>query len=292
MTFFLTKVKLAHLCREWTDTVPLDTSKLMQISYEHIIALDEKLKDFFSDLPFFFKVDAGSRRQSRPLETVYPKISIMRYCITAAAHSRRCRLHQKFLLRQSSDPRYAYSRQACLESARAVIQVYDDRQEDGDPPSIAKARMGMAVHYTHLALVVMVMDLCFNKDKADHEQRKVEVRTALQMLEGARNISPLLGRSLDSLWEILWKHEVPLIDMASSTTKYATAPSEYPADYSQDLLEDVDLLSARFEAGVHDPMVGVDTSFDEFWQLAGETTTDIDLVSWDKLFSALDSRPF
>lgn len=29
------------------------------------------------------------------------------------------------------------------------------------------ARMGIAVHFTYLALVVMVMDLCFNSDELD-----------------------------------------------------------------------------------------------------------------------------
>ena len=47
--------------------------------------------------------------------------------------------------------------------------------------------MGMAVHYTHLALVVIVMDLCFNKNEPDHEERKGEVKAALNTLEALFN---------------------------------------------------------------------------------------------------------
>jgi hypothetical protein len=116
------------------DTLPQETYKLTKLPYEHILALDKKLEDFLSDLPFFFRLDAESRQQSKALETIYPKIPNLRYCITTAAHSKRCKLHQRFLLRQSWDPRYAYSRRACLESARAVIQIYADLSESSHPP--------------------------------------------------------------------------------------------------------------------------------------------------------------
>jgi hypothetical protein len=277
MTFFLARVRLAHLCRELTDTVPLETSKLMEMPYEHIIALDKRLEDFTSSLPFFLRLDAESREKSKILESVYPKIPIMRYCITTAAHSRRCRLHQKFLLRQSSDPRYAYSRQACLESARAVIQTYDDSRGGHDSPSMATARMGMAVHFTHLALVVMVMDLCFNGDESGEDERRVEVKAALQMLEDdARDVSPLLSRSLSSLCEILQKYNVYLPDLAASTEPQG----------SSDPLNDVHMQSTQLDLDAHD------TSSDQFWQIATQSETNLDLDTWDNLFSALDSRPF
>lgn len=51
---------------------------------------------------------------------------------------------------------------------------------------MAPELMGMVVHYTHLALVVMVMDLCFNRDEADEVQIKGEVKRALQMFEDGK----------------------------------------------------------------------------------------------------------
>lgn len=110
MTFFLEKIRLAHLCREMADNVPLETSKLMQLSYEYMVALDKKLEDFILSLPFFFRNDAESRQKSKGLESIYPRIPVLRYCVLTAAHSRQCKPHQKLLLRQSWDPRYAYSR--------------------------------------------------------------------------------------------------------------------------------------------------------------------------------------
>lgn len=292
MAFFLARVRLAHLCRELTDTVPLETSKLLRIPYEHIINLDKRFEDFLADLPFFFRLDAESRERSKPLEMVYSKIPIMRYCITTAAHTRRCRLHQKFLLRQSSDPRYAYSRRVCLESARAVIQIYEDPQEEDDSKITAIARMGMAAHYTHMALVVMVMDLCYNMDDTGEDERRAEVKAALQMLENARHVSPLLGRSLDALREILRKHNVDLTGPAEPTTDGAAGLTQEAEADRPDLLSYTETQPAGL--GLDFPELGgsIDASFDEFWQIAAQNEMDLDTTAWDNLFSALDTRPF
>ncbi|OTB00746.1 hypothetical protein M426DRAFT_26226 [Hypoxylon sp. CI-4A] len=272
--FFLERIRLAHLCREIADIVPPETSKLLHLPYDHIIALDKKLEGFISNLPFFLKHDAKSRAQSKPLEIVYSHIPVMRYSITNAAHSRRCKLHQKFLLRQSSNPRYAYSRRVCLESARAVLQGYEAPSED-DSPSYVTARMGIAMHYTHLALVVMVMDLCFNKDEANESDIKAEVREALQKFEEAKHISPLPSRFLTSLRSMLQRHKVYL--------------DESPTHTAIGLVNE--LQSTQFEQDVHYPEIPFDASFDEFWQFTSQSEANIDLTTWDNLFSALDSRP-
>jgi hypothetical protein len=288
MTFFLARVQLAYLCREVTDVVPIETSKLIKIPYELIAALDRKFEDYFSRLPFFFRLDAESRKQSKALEVVYPKIGIMRYCILTAAHSRRCRLHQKFLLRQSFNPNYALSRWACLESARAVIRLYEDPRGEEKGHSMAKARMGMAVHFTHLALVVMVMDLCFNGNEADHEERKIEVKAALQMLEHQRHISLLLGRCLDSLYEILQKHKVYLPELETSSHE-----SIIPLQESQNVAFDVpEMETTHFELDFERGNSGLESHFDEFWQIAEQNDTDFDQATWDNIFSVLNSRPF
>lgn len=166
----------------------------MRTPYEHVTMMDRKFEDFFSSPPFFFRPDTESRQKSRAIESFYPKIPLLRYRITTSTHSRRWRLHQKFLLRKSFDPRYAYSRKACLDSARAVIQSLQDGMGAGD--AFYMARMGIVVHFTHLALVVMVMDLCFNRDESDQAEIKGEVKVALQILENAKEVSSFLNRSL------------------------------------------------------------------------------------------------
>lgn len=288
MSFFLERVRLARLCREMADTVPLNTSKLMQMPYEQIMSLDAKFQDYISSLPFFFKLDAESLQRSKSLETIYPRIHISRYCITTEAHTRRCKLHQKFLHRQSRDPRYAYSRQACLESARAVVHGYRGLQQH-ESGSIEPELMGIAVHFTHLALVVMVMDLCFNRDEADEAEVRAEVKSALQMFKDARNASPLLAQSLTSLSDVLRQHKVHLADQ--SITANSNSVGLAPDETMCDAFNDPSNTDQQLGLVAEDPGVTYNTQFEYFWQSALVEELNTDTLSWDNLFSALDSRP-
>lgn len=290
MTYMLERLRLAHLCRELADSVPMDSSRLEQMPYEQVIDLDKKLVHFISTLPFFFKIDTECRQRAKPLETLYPNIPILRYCITRAAHSRRCKLHHRFLLRQSSDPRYAYSRQACLESARAVIQSHRSLAEDG-MPWVKAARMGIAVHYVHLALVVLVMDLCFNRDQVDEEEIRAEVKATLQMFEDAKHVSPLLGRFLKSICGVTSKHKVyprEACDSASSSETLHNS-TDHTADFNP--LGDEGLPTDQLDfSGPDAGITPQPPSFDEFWDNAMQGEPDFDLSAWGALFSSLDSQ--
>jgi len=289
MTYFLERIRLAHLCREMVDVVPRDTCKLFQMPYEQIIRLDRKLKDFISNLPFFFRLDPESRQKSKPLEVIYPNIPIMRYSITKAAHSRRCKLHQRFLLRQAHNPRYSYSRQACLESARVVLQGYEDLSRE-DFSSYDEPRMGIAMHYIHLALVVMVMDVCFNKDEIDEAERKAEVQAALEKFGQAKATSPLLCRYLHSLCNILTKHGVCLPASSTSTINHeATFDNAINPNSSDATVED-QMQTNLLEFDTDDPDF-FKNSLDEFWDFTVQNEPNLDVLSWDNLFSTLDSRP-
>ncbi|KAI1747076.1 fungal-specific transcription factor domain-containing protein [Xylaria castorea] len=290
VTFLLARIRLAHLSREYTDTIPLETSRLMRVPYEHIVSFDQKLKDFLMELPYFFRLDEESRQRSKHLEAVYTKIPMMRYCILAAAHSRRCRLHQKFLVRMSSNPQYDYSRRVCLDSARAVIQLYEEPKAEGESP-LETARMAMAVHYTHLALVIQVMDLCFNRVDADYDERKKEVFKTLQMLAGARTISPLLDRSLNSVVEVLRKHKVWLSEQSlTSDSPQNSANQPYEVNLYGFEGSDANLLQHNMEIG--EGALAIVPSINDFWHSANQFEMEFDSTTWDNLFSTLDSRPF
>ncbi|KAF8847308.1 hypothetical protein BDZ45DRAFT_699308 [Acephala macrosclerotiorum] len=297
MSYFLHRLRLAHLSREIADTIPLDTTKLLQLPYSQIISLDKKLQDYLSSLPFFFKLDSESRKRSIPLEIIYPKIPISRYCTSIEAHSRRFKLHQRFLLRQLVNPQYAYSRRACLESARAVVNAYEDLREHYSV-STRPDLMGIAVHFTHLALVTMVMDLCFNKEEGDEEGMKAEVKAALEMFEDSRHASPLLGRFLSSLSDVLLKRKVQLTDSSTTANNGVTnadIAEEMMLDHSSmnELSYEDQMQFHQFGLDMENPNIILDASasFDEFWQNAMQGEPNLDSNAWDDLFSGLNSRP-
>jgi hypothetical protein len=287
MSFFLSRLRLAHLSREMADTIPLSTSALMTIPYSQIVALDQKLQDLISSLPYFYRLDQESRRLTKPLETIYPKLSTQRYVLTTEHHSRRWKLHQRFLVRQSISPQHIYSRNACLESARAVIQGYADLKNCENSKGMAPELMGMVVHYTHLALVVMVMDLCFNRDENDEAEIKGEVKRALQMFEDGKEKSPLLARFLGSLKDVLGKHKVQLTDLPMVPIR-----TESSASLGNEMvLDGLDTNSMLDSLGMQDSGFVFDASFDEFWQAAMQGEMNSDQLTWDNLFSELDGQP-
>jgi hypothetical protein len=279
MTFFLARIQLAELCRDMTDTVPGETSKAMTVPYEHVVTLDRRFTELLSNLPFFLRLDHNSREQSRMLEDIYPRVPFMRHCLAMAIYSKRCRLHYRFLIRQGSDPRFTYSRDACIESARTVIQLFDEPLGVSGTAQMEKARMGLVVHSTYLALLIMVMDLCVNRNVPDDEARKLEVGSIMTRLERLKPISPLLSRCLDALENILLKYEItlqePVLSSAPDSNSWGdtTMQDHMPFD------------------SVEQGSVELDMSFDAFWQtMAMQSEADPDVVDWESMFSTLDSR--
>lgn len=281
MTFFLARIQLAEICRDMTDTLPGATSKLMLAPYEQVVALDRRFAELISNLPYFFRLDHNSREQSRMLEEIYPRVPFMRNCLAMAIYSKRCRLHHKFLIHQDLDARFAYSRDVCIESARTVIGLYDEPSGPLDNVQIEKSRMGLVVQSTYLALLVIVMDLCVNRDAPDEEGRKIEVGEIIARLERLRPTSPLLGRCLDALENILLKHRImlqePVLWSASDNDplRNPTTPDDMPV------------------GGIEEVPVDLDLPFDNFWRtMTAQIENESNAVDWDSMFSTLDSRPF
>lgn len=166
-----------------------------------------------------------------------------------------------------------------------MIQGYADLKNFENSKGMAPELMGMVVHYTHLALVVMVMDLCFNRDEADEVQIKGEVKRALQMFEDGKEISPLLGRFLGSLKDVLGKHKVQLIDLPMVSVEHAVNAG------AGMVLDGLNTNSMLDLLGMQDSDFVFDASLDEFWQAAMQGETNSDQLAWDNLFSELDGQP-
>lgn len=281
-TVFLERIRLAQICREITDTVPLNTNALLQMPYERIIALDQKLKNFLATMSPFLLEDYPNREI---LETIYPQLPSWRYCIAKAAHSRRWKLNQPFLLRQSLNPCYSYSRNACLESAQAVIRGYASLVGHDETSSLL-TRTGIAVHFTHLALSILIMDLCFNRPEADVGQIKRDIAMAFKIFADAPTVSPLLAKSMASLKAMLKRNNIELSE-ASSCDEIDRLNDDQGTSRSIS-----ELTGGETPFGRHsEEGASLDTSFDTFWNMALQDNGNMDLNDWDGLFSTLDNRP-
>jgi len=287
MSYFIYRIRLAEICREIIDSLPASSRKLSHLCYDDVLSLDRKLEVYLSDLPGFLQTDPEPQihEDVQNLEMTNHHIASLRYFINAAAHSRRCKLHQPFLIRQSVDSRYEYSRKVCLESARAVIQsqqaihvIYRARTDQ---------RLGAVVYFMHLSVIVLVMDLCFNKDRADQTQLKAEVKAAFKMFEDITGISPLPGRLLGSLLSTLQKHKVQLPESDSSNS-IQTAPN-IPIFTSVNASNIDQNTTSMEQIQADDWNILEDSQFEDFWQSALQDQ-NLDTLQWDHLFTDIESR--
>jgi hypothetical protein len=213
MSYYIQRIKISDICRAVVDVLPLSRTEVNAVDYQDIIALDERFEIFFQELPPFFKVDPVSLRESAHLMLQRPYLQIQRFALLMIAQTRRCKLHQAFLIRHSVERHYDYSREISLKSAQAVIRMRALFQCEVEGTYIAATvnHTGV-VYHIFIATVVLVMDLCFNKgvDTESEAERKSEVAAAIKMLEEAKQQSAVVKHSLEALTDVLHKHKVKL----------------------------------------------------------------------------------
>lgn len=290
MTYFMQRLRLGELSRELVDTLPM---KITGASHDQVMALDAKIQDFISSLPYFFRVDPESLNEAKDLETIYPAITIQRFTLMSNTLSKRCKIHQPFMIRQSLDRRFAFSRSACLDSARTIMKLQREMPcSDLYLPYTATRNVsaGIASQLMHLAIIILAMDFYFNPGEVDESERKAEVRAGLKTFEQAQASSPFSGRLMESLINILQKHKIQLPErppaignMTNSYTPPATATDNFSHGPSVEAVPSIPITSNGADVNIQ-----AATRFDEFWNtfVNGEPTLD----SSDNLFSDLASN--
>lgn len=293
MSYYIQRIKLAHICREVVDAMPLSSLDLSTIDYQQVIALDAKFEAFFDGVPDFFKTDESHRIASQSVMRRYPHMRVQRYALGMISHTRRCKLHQPFLIRRSLDGRYDYSREISLKSARNVILM--KRLVDKEYGSVLAANLKLTgiVYHIFMAIIVLVMDLCFNKSHGDDNVRKAEVMDAFKILEEAKSQSRMAKEFLDSLMDILRKYKVRLHHPPESLAENASHPCLGPSETQAYQ----DLGGANGETGMpyslwppRDNPQHYLSDFDEIWTEYVELGPNMNMPEWDNLFSDLDSR--
>jgi hypothetical protein len=318
MSYYIQRIKVATICRDVIDMMPLTSFELGTVNYQDVINLDRKFEAFFRDLPAFFKIDERHIRESESIMRQRPHMQIQRYALGMIAQTRRCKLHQPFLIRRSVQHHYDYSRRISLESARTVIRMKELLHIEGGEDFVAvSARHTGIVYHVFMATIVLVMDLCFNKVVQGDEDaaRKAEVVAACKMLEDAKSESAMASNFLDSLMDVLRKHKVRLHNPHPSVASVETAavheekglplisaavdsqrqplngiagggPSRHPpmSETQPQLLYDGNAMPVQ-DASQH-----YLSDFDAIWQEYVELGPNMGIPGWDSLFSDLDSR--
>lgn len=207
MAYYLHRIRLAEVCRRITD-LNWETD-IDDITVDDIHAIDREFITLLSDLPPFLRLDRDNRKLFQHLDAT-PHMVIQRYIVNLTIQARRGKFHLPFILRASHDPSFAFSRDACLGAARAVMQLRQDLSDEDGTLWIANSRLCGMIHLFFFATVVLVMDMSVNRTLIDEHTRKGEIQQACKTLEESKRQSAAAGMFFDSLMSILRKHRIRL----------------------------------------------------------------------------------
>ncbi|RMJ23401.1 hypothetical protein PHISP_05735 [Aspergillus sp. HF37] len=220
------------------------------------------------------------RGQGCDIDRQFPHMVFQRYILATSVHSRRFKLHQPFLCRNSCRGRYGryeLSRNVCLESARTVIGINHQLQNDTTFPDSAHNRLTTFLHTLFLATAVLVIDLCINKTQTA-ESHHLEIAEACNMLKAAETSSPVASRFLIFLTDVLHKHRVQL-SLGETIPSPKTAPTSELA---------ISTSTGGPEANANHTTHETN-DIEELWRDLIDFDNH-DATSWDNLFSDLDAR--
>lgn len=144
------------------------------------------------------------------------------------------------------------------------------------------ARLGTVIHHVFMGAVVLVMDLCFNKDKDREEQRQAEVVQACRMLDELRLDNAMAAKFLNPLMEILQKHNPSVISPTSPT---GTQQTSMAAEANPDEHVIVDYP----ETAGPQPTQAHDMDFDTMMRNYVDLGQDVGIPVWEDLFADFDS---
>ena len=256
LSAFIYRVKLATLCREVVDAMPSIWLEAQEPEYETILKLDRRFQNFLSELPTFFQLDPDSIEQSQKICEERPHIPVQRISLHFSIHTRLCRLHRPYHLEGVTNPRYAYSHRACIQSAQKVLELRRLMDDAGARIGLKPGRFWTANQHCFLAALILATDVSFNPDAPDAEARKAKVLNAYETLEKSKEESSILvetiQKNMQTLMSTLHKQRPQLL----------SSQSRDPAGIRKDAHVSTSATPQNYEysRGVHDTSISSRTA--------------------------------
>lgn len=213
MSYSLQRIRLSEISRSIVDRTPLIMAFAGGPSHDVVMDIDTQLQMFINDVPPFFSMSIAQLTNTYQLDpTRAAHIVIQGYNLNALLYSQRCKLHLPYFTRGFVDSAYASSREICIQSARLIIQTESRLDSSGYSGFSTATRykfIGLLLG-VFMARMVLIMDLCHNNNKSPQQQEKqqAEIADAFRILEEARHESVTIAKFLDSLIQVLRKHNV------------------------------------------------------------------------------------
>jgi hypothetical protein len=250
MSYSLHRIRLAEISRNLVDRLPLNKGHAGGPNHDLILDIDTQLQLLLNELPAFFSMTQEKLTEIHQLSPSKAADIVQQgHMVYSFVYAQRCELHFPFYSRGFVDPIYAPSRDACVQSARLLIQA--------QPICTPYKFLGLLVG-VFMASIILVVDLCHGKSSFEKEEKREEIAKACQILQGARHKSPTAAKFLDSLMHVLRKHKVsparnedfPVVDIAmDDIAAFATATVSGGLENNEDLSSYFNDMAQSFEQG-------------------------------------------
>lgn len=110
------RIRIAEVCREVADALPLGSGDLTTLPYSTIAALDRKFEDILADLP-------ALHQSVSPTDDRFKRLAAQRETGSLAVYARRARFLRPFLQVKDLAPRFHVFRRTCFKSVEAVMEI-------------------------------------------------------------------------------------------------------------------------------------------------------------------------
>ncbi|KFA73713.1 hypothetical protein S40288_06245 [Stachybotrys chartarum IBT 40288] len=281
MSYLLQRIRLAEICREPLDRNSFAFATPDTIEYSCILELDGKLRYFLRTVPPFFSLDEDRFEDAPGSFTLKRQhITMQRYTINVVVHRHVCKIHIPFLVQSASDPTFAPSRKACLESARTIIEVLRRIREENMKPIPQVERS------VFLAAIVLVLDLCVDGSASQTPMREKEMQDAWEILRNAQPDSPSISKFLDLASQTVKKHMATHPD-AEKEVAVVTPNSPFA---NRNLASGLP-ISTNMQPIVSSFAPSDMTYIEQQWQ-ALDGGLNLETTDWDRLLWGIDAAPF
>ncbi|KAJ0417322.1 hypothetical protein BJY00DRAFT_210555 [Aspergillus carlsbadensis] len=282
----LHRVVFATLCRETVDALPYAMLQGIEPDYNVIVGLDARWQEYLKGLPTFYQLDPESIRQSEKICAQRPYIAFQRTTANVAAHTRLCQLHRPYHLRALTNQKYLPSRQACVRSAQALLNLRRlmDKEESSLPGQTPNT-FRVAVPHLIMAALTLAADTFFNPSAPDADAREAKILTAFDILENSTEDScGFRLNNLRTLMAMLGTRQPPTLPWPHNSL--ASPDGSYPSRRGTPL-EQQTFDSVLFR-GIGQEMLNERGPWSQNWpQLWSEflvVAPELDLTYWDILF--------
>ncbi|KAJ4480155.1 fungal-specific transcription factor domain-containing protein [Lentinula aciculospora] len=204
MTLSLTRFRFVGIYREIVDNMQSPTG------YDFVTEIDAKIRRMQEDVPRYFQehdstLESYNSTSPPSAPSRYrPSPNVKQLELTLCllmGETRQLRLHRPYLFKGYKDRKYAKSREQCINSAKAILNLL----KSNDEQSATLLKWWMVLFYGFAASVVLFIDLCHHKadNSPDLEMRRIELREALDLFKTVEHISSVSRNAIALLEGLL-----------------------------------------------------------------------------------------